>query len=79
MEMDRTSRKWVVPRGKWTVQGNVSYYLRETGKSIVSDGKELGQQSESQAPYPLSTRDYPRDFSLCCAVRRFVDSFAGFD
>ena len=73
--MDRTSRKWVVPLGKWAVQGNASYYVSETGKWIVTDGKELGRQSESQAPYPLSTRDYPLDFSLCrtlCAVSLIV-------
>ena len=62
-EMDRTSRKWVLPLGKWNV-GNVSYYLREIGKSIITDGKELGQQSKSQAHYPLSTSDYPCDVSL---------------
>ena len=62
-EMDCTSRKWVLPLGKWNV-GNVSYYLREIGKSIITDGKELGQQSKSQAHYPLSTSDYPCEVSL---------------
>ena len=66
--MVRTSRKW-------TIEGNeLLYYLRETGKSIVTDRRKLGQQSELQALYPLSTRDYPCHFLLCCAVRRFVDS-----
>lgn len=59
---------------KWTIEGNVLYYLRETGKSIVTDRRKLGQQSELQALYPLSTRDYPCHFLLCCAVCRFADS-----
>ena len=45
-EMGRTSRK--VGRTT-TEQGNVSYVLR---KWTVTDGKELGQHSESQARVP---------------------------
>ena len=59
------------------IKGNGSY-LQGTGshrecvvpswKWIVTDGKELGQQSESQAPSSMSSRDYPRDYSLCIAL-----------
>ena len=48
--MGRTSRK--VGRTT-TEQGNVSYVLR---KWIVTDGKELGQHSESQARVPSAIR-----------------------
>ena len=67
-EMDRTSRQMNRTLGKWIVhQGNGSYITqmsrtsREVDltrkcivlrKSIVTDGKELGQQSKAQARLP---------------------------
>ena len=66
--MDRTSRQMNRTLGKWIVhQGNGSYITqmsrtsREVDhtrkcivlrKSIVTDGKELGQQSKAQARLP---------------------------
>ena len=58
MEMDRKSRKWGVPLGKWAV-------LR---KWIVTDGKELGQQSESQARLPSAVIFFSCEFSSASQV-----------
>ena len=66
--MDRTLRETNRPYRKWIVQYGNESYIKEMGRTsrevgrtrkcivlrkwIVTDGKELGQQSESQARLP---------------------------
>ena len=72
--MDRTSRQMNRTLGKWIVhQGNGSYITQMSRtsrkvdrtrkcivlrKSIVTDGKELGQQSTAQARLPSAIYIY---------------------